>query len=150
MRVDGHSLPTLAALSALVLLACTPEEGGDEGQDDTSTETGTATGGEDPFTPIMLNDNGAWSWFMDDRAVIYAGKLVVGSVRSLGDFDANKGLEGWGNVEVATLDLDTLAVETAVLHPQFEQDDHNNPAFLPLSEDEGGGLLAVYAKHNTD
>lgn len=33
----------------------------------------------------VLNDNGAWSWFMDDRA-----QLLVGSVRAKGRF------EHWG------------------------------------------------------
>jgi hypothetical protein len=35
---------------------------------------------------IQLNDNGAWSWFMDERAIVVDGKLVVGSVRSVDSF----------------------------------------------------------------
>jgi hypothetical protein len=34
-----------------------------------------------------------------------------------------------------------------VFHPHFEQDDHDNPAFLPL---EDGRLLAVYTKHGME
>ena len=33
---------------------------------------------------IRMNDNGAWSWFMDERAIVHEGKLVVGSVRAVG------------------------------------------------------------------
>ena len=29
-------------------------------------------------TVIELNDNGAWSWFMDERAIVDGGKLIVG------------------------------------------------------------------------
>ncbi|HNV15774.1 MAG TPA: hypothetical protein PKL63_14025 [Dermatophilaceae bacterium] len=28
----------------------------------------------------MLNDDGAWSWFEDERAIIHNGKLIAGSV----------------------------------------------------------------------
>src|SRR5205809_80729 len=31
---------------------------------------------------IELNDNGAWSWFMDERAIVDDDKLIVGSVRA--------------------------------------------------------------------
>jgi hypothetical protein len=98
-------------------------------------------------SPISLNDNGAWSWFMDERAVVHAGKLVVGSVRAVGDFETGRSDAGWGNVEVAVLDLESRAVDTRVLFRRFEQDDHDNPSFLPLAD---GGLLAVYTKHRQD
>jgi hypothetical protein len=39
-------------------------------------------------TLIQLNDNGAWSWFMDPRVVVYNGKLIVGSVRAIGTFQS--------------------------------------------------------------
>ena len=35
---------------------------------------------------IQLNDNGAWSWFMDPRVTVDNGKLIVGSVRAIGAF----------------------------------------------------------------
>ena len=52
---------------------------------------------------IRLNDNGAWSWFMDERAIVHDGKLIVGSVRAVGDFK-NDAAPGWGNVELAVYD----------------------------------------------
>ena len=30
---------------------------------------------------LELNDNGAWSWFMDPRVIVDKGRLMVGSVR---------------------------------------------------------------------
>jgi hypothetical protein len=95
---------------------------------------------------IQLNDNGAWSWFMDERVVVHENKLVVGSVRAVGDFKNDTALH-WGNVEVAVYDLTTGATGRTVLHAHYEQDDHDNPAFLPL---EDGRLLAVYTKHGME
>ena len=44
---------------------------------------------------IRLNDNGAWSWFMDERAIVHDGKLIVGSVRAVGDFKNDRDAD-WG------------------------------------------------------
>jgi hypothetical protein len=93
-----------------------------------------------------INDNGAWSWFMDERVVVYGGKLVVGSVRAVGDFDGGRTAADWGNVEVATYDLTTGESARRVLFRRFEQDDHDNPSFLPTDI----GLLAVYTRHRQD
>jgi hypothetical protein len=95
---------------------------------------------------IPLNDNGAWSWFMDERVIVHDGKLIVGSVRAVGDF-RNDTAADWGNVELAVLDLASGAVQRSVLHRHFEQDDHDGPALLPLPD---GRLLATYTKHGVE
>ena len=33
-------------------------------------------------TLVQLNDNGAWSWFMDPRAIVHDGTLLATSVRN--------------------------------------------------------------------
>lgn len=100
------------------------------------------------FAPMVtLNDNGAWSWFMNERAVVHDGKLIVGSVRSLGKFNVNKENPDWGNVEVSVLDIGKGTSAKTVLHPHFEQDDHNNPAFLVLTDQR---ILAMYSKHGQE
>jgi hypothetical protein len=96
---------------------------------------------------VTLNDNGAWSWFMDERAIVHDGKLIVGSVRAVGDFRSGRDDPHWGNVEVASLDLQTGHTGRVVLHEHFEQDDHDGPAFLALPD---GRLLAAYTRHGTD
>lgn len=95
---------------------------------------------------ITLNDNGAWSWFMDERAVVHEGKLVVGSVRAAGKYRDDT-LPGWGNVEISVLDIASGSVRRTILHQHFQQDDHDNPAFLPVAD---GRLLAVYTQHGVD
>jgi hypothetical protein len=94
----------------------------------------------------QLNDNGAWSWFMDERAIVDNGKLIVGSVRASGRFPQQE-LPGWGNVEINVFDLTKKTSRTVVLHEHFEQDDHNAPALLKLAD---GHYLAAYSKHGQE
>lgn len=93
-----------------------------------------------------LNDNGAWSWFMDERAIVDRGQLLVGSVRANGTF-RDKARPGWGNVELATLDLGSGKKRVTLLHENLEQDDHNNPGLLILQD---GRYLAAYSKHGQE
>ena len=95
-------------------------------------------------TMVQLNDNGAWSWFMDPRVIIDDGKLIAGSVRGVGSAQANLSDPKSGNVEISVYDIARGTVQTVVLHPHFEQDDHNAPAFYVRSD---GRYLAVYSKH---
>jgi BNR repeat-containing family member len=96
---------------------------------------------------IELNDNGAWSWFMDERAIVDDGKLIVGSVRAVGTFGTHQADPDWGNVEVSVHDIASGATRRAVMHRHFEQDDHDGPAFLPLPDRR---YLAVYSKHSIE
>jgi hypothetical protein len=93
---------------------------------------------------ITLNDNGAWSWFMDERAIVADGKLIVGSVRAVKDFRTGRDDPNWGNVELAVHDLASSTTEQFVLEQHFEQDDHDGPALLRLQD---GRILAVYTRH---
>ncbi|HSH17169.1 MAG TPA: BNR-4 repeat-containing protein [Verrucomicrobiae bacterium] len=93
-----------------------------------------------------LNDNGAWSWFMDERLMVDNGRLIVGSVRASGRYE-QANLPGWGNIELAILDLASGGKRTVVLHEKFEQDDHNNPGLLKLAD---GRYLAAYSKHGQE
>ena len=93
---------------------------------------------------IQLNDNGAWSWFMDPRVIVDNGKLIVGSVRAIGTFQTGAADLRWGNVEIAVYDVATGKVATTVLHPHLEQGEHDAPAFLVRPD---GRYLAVYSKH---
>jgi hypothetical protein len=57
---------------------------------------------------IELHDNGAWSWFMDERVVVHDGKLLVRSIRSTSlTYRDGMTLPHWGNCELAVHDLAT-------------------------------------------
>lgn len=94
----------------------------------------------------VLNDNGAWSWFMDERVIVDQDHLLAGSVRAQGEF-ADQDRPGWGNVELSELHLGTGKVTTIVLHPKFEQDDHDGPAIFVRKD---GRYWAGYSKHGQE
>ncbi|MCC7475815.1 MAG: BNR-4 repeat-containing protein [Pirellulales bacterium] len=98
---------------------------------------------------IVLNDNGAWSWFEDERAIVdlsagSSGKLLVSSVAN------SKGTGGaarHGDVEVVSLDLATQAIHRFTLSDAFQADDHDSAALWRRTD---GRYVAVYAKHGNE
>lgn len=96
--------------------------------------------------PTVLNDNGAWSWFMDERLMIDNGRLLVGSVRASGRYE-QQDLPGWGNIELSVHHLESNATQVVVLHEKLEQDDHNNPGLLRMND---GRYLAAWSKHGQE
>lgn len=98
------------------------------------------------YAPVLLNNNGAWCWFQDERGLVDPANntLLVGSVAAP---EGPGGESRGGNIEVAVLDLATDESKVHVLHEQLESDDHNAPALLIRPD---GRYLAMYAKHKTD
>jgi hypothetical protein len=95
---------------------------------------------------IVFNDNGAWSWFEDERAIVDPanGRIVVSSVASAA---GPGGIQRDGNVEVAAYDVARQAVERFTLSRSLEADDHNSAALVVLPD---GRYLASYSKHGSD
>ncbi len=85
-----------------------------------------------PGAEVVLNPDGVWCWFQDERALIYRDKLTVGSISRKGD------------VQATTWELQRGLVGVATLRARFQIDDHNVPAFL-LRRD--GRLMAFYTEH---
>jgi hypothetical protein len=71
---------------------------------------------------VELNDNGAWSWFMDERAIVLDDTFVVGSARLVGPFAASESNPNGGNLEISTYNVSSGTVRKTVLHPHFEQE----------------------------
>jgi hypothetical protein len=96
--------------------------------------------------PVVLNDDGGWCWFEDERALIDAGKLVAGTVASGARDPARR-----GDIEVAVYDFTTRKTSVVTLHRAAGDgawvDDHNSPAFLVRPD---GRIIAVYAKHGAE
>lgn len=95
---------------------------------------------------ITVNDNGAWSWFEDARAIIdaAAGKIVVSSVANS---SGAGGTARHGDIDVASLDLATGVSSRFVLHDSLQADDHNSAA-LWIRPD--GRYLSMYGGHVAD
>lgn len=83
-------------------------------------------------------DDSGWCWFQDPRAIIQNDKLIIGGVSGHDEGEAAAG--------VYNLASDQL-IGRAILHPDFDHDDHNSPVFYPRPD---GSLLTVYARHSTE
>jgi hypothetical protein len=97
--------------------------------------------------PIVLNDDGGWCWFQDERAVIVGDWLVLGTVAA-GRRDPRRR----GAVEATTVSLETRTIERTTLSATAVEedgcyDDHDAPAFVVRSD---GRLLAAWAGHHVD
>lgn len=76
---------------------------------------------------VTFNDDGAWSWFQDERAIVDRGKLIIGSVAAGTDDKSRK-----GDIEVVTYDIGsgnkTLSqLRDKLLDARGAYDDHNSP-----------------------
>ena len=94
----------------------------------------------------LFNNNGAWSWFEDERAIVdtAAGKIVVSSVAHT---NGSGGAARHGDVEVAALDIASGDVSRFTLSNALQADDHNSAALWRRPD---GKYLALYAKHGSD
>lgn len=99
---------------------------------------------------IQFNDNGAWCWYQDERAVVdvSAGKLLLGSD---GSGTGVGGSPRSGDIEAVIFDLNTRSIQKFTMREGdpsvFYCDDHNAPAFLVRPD---GKYLAFYAAHFND
>jgi hypothetical protein len=95
---------------------------------------------------IQFNDNGAWTWYSDERTIVdpTGGKLVVGVDTTPAGFGGS--LRN-GSVEATIFDLQsgTSLRTTLLASGTLGPDDHNGPAFM-LRPD--GKYLGQWTGHN--
>lgn len=107
----------------IITIGCTPEQVEDQ-----------VLSGEDH---LSFSDDGAWCWFSDPRAVYYQG-------------NHSRTYSGWvdskGSIVVGYYDHDSMTIETAVIDPELQIDDHNNPS---LFFDPEGKLMVFYSLHSS-
>jgi len=96
---------------------------------------------------IQFADNGAWSWYQDERAIVdqQNGELIVGYIAN------RNGVGGEsvdGHVKTTHFELAT-GNRRQYIHNDIESygaaDDHNVPGILQKSD---GDVIAFYAAHN--
>ena len=119
------------ATTALLLVLCVAETG----------RVSRALADE-PASPIVLNADGAWCWFQDERVLVQGSTLLVGSVAN-GSQDPARS----GDVDVVAYDFASGRLTRSELHDQLEPDDHAAPALWLRPDDR---LLAVYCKHGSE
>ena len=97
--------------------------------------------------PVVLNDDGGWCWFQDERALVLGGGLVFGTVASGRNDPARLGM-----VEATSVDLTTLAtrrfrLSATPVERAGRYDDHDVPAFVARGDSR---LVAVWSGHGFD
>lgn len=95
-------------------------------------------------TFVTAVDNGAWSWFQDQRLSVDECSVLVGSVASRSGVD---GLRRSGDIQVSEIDRRTGDSVTHILERDLFSDDHNAPASLALDD---GHAVTAFAGHNED
>lgn len=85
--------------------------------------------------PVVINRDGAWCWFQDERALVWRDKLTTASITRN------------GTVQASTWDWTTGSIDVTDLRADFGRDDHNVAALL-LRDD--GRMMAFYAKHHAE
>lgn len=100
----------------------------------------------EPTSPriVRINDNGAWCWYQNERAILHHGKVYVSSIAD--DAGVN-GAQRKGDVDLACWDLQTNQVSQTALHKNFEDDDHDVGAIYARRD---GRLVVLYGRHNND
>ena len=138
-RAASHSafLATLASAIAASLAA----------RDPIRSPAAVQTGANALRAPIVLNDDGGWCWFQDERALVLAGRLVFGSVAAGRSDPSRRGM-----VEATSVDLGTGAttryrLSATPVEKAGRYDDHDTPAFVVRGD---ARLVAVWAGHGYD
>ncbi|MDZ8119183.1 glycoside hydrolase family 88 protein [Pontiella agarivorans] len=91
-----------------------------------------------PFKPRSVADDGAWTWYNDERVILHNDVFYASYVRS----DGKTAMTAFGLEKMPS----AHARKEMVLSTWEQKDDHNNGAFLPLKD---GRLLVTYATHGT-
>ena len=88
------------------------------------------------FIPRLVANDGAWTWYNDERVIFNENVFFAGYVKRDGKsaFTAFS-VEKWSSAH---------AQKEKILSSWNWSDDHNNPAFLPLKDNR---ILACYATH---
>lgn len=97
--------------------------------------------------PVVLNDDGGWCWFQDERALVVAGRLVFGSVAAGRSDPDRRGMVEVTSVELAGGAISRFRLSASPVERPGRYDDHDAPAFVVRGD---GRLLAVWAGHGFD
>ena len=98
-------------------------------------------------TPVVLNDDGGWCWFQDERALVVGERLVFGSVAAGRTEPSRLGMVEATSVELATGAATRFRLNATPVERAGVYDDHDTPAFVVRGD---GRLLAVWAGHGYD
>src|SRR2546426_11105872 len=79
--------------------------------------------------PIVLNDDGGWCWFQDERALVVDGRLVFGSVAAGRSDPSRRSTVEATSVDLATGATTRFRLSATQVEKAGRYDDHDTPAF---------------------
>lgn len=93
------------------------------------------------ITINTLNEEGAWCWFADPRALHYQNEQ--GSINStyIGYIDVH------GSIKATQINHLTNCKTEVLIRSWFQPDDHNNPTFLVLPDER---IMIFYSRHTDE
>lgn len=97
--------------------------------------------------PVVLDDDGGWCWFQDERAIVVGDRLVFGSVASGRTDPGRRGGVFVTGVDLADGSTTRFRLSATPVEPPGVHDDHDAPALAVRGD---GRLLAVWAGHGFD
>ncbi|MCH5176479.1 MAG: BNR-4 repeat-containing protein [Prevotellaceae bacterium] len=93
------------------------------------------------YDGAVINDEGAWCWFADPRAIHYENEAKTINVSWIGYIDVH------GNIKATQYDWLTGRKTDVLVRSYFQPDDHNNPTFLVLPDER---VLIIYSRHTDE
>jgi hypothetical protein len=97
--------------------------------------------------PLVLNDDGGWCWFQDERALVVKDRLVFGSVAAGRSDPSRRGMVEATSVDLASGRSTRFRLSATPVEKPPRYDDHDTPAFVVRGD---GRLVAVWAGHGYD
>ncbi|MBR5535043.1 MAG: BNR-4 repeat-containing protein [Clostridia bacterium] len=93
------------------------------------------------FSGYEIEDEGAWCWFADPRAVVLKNEEGTIDVTVIGYIDVH------GNIKATQINNLTNKVDEVLIRTNIQPDDHNNPTFIMVPD---GRIITFYSRHTDE
>ncbi len=96
---------------------------------------------DNTFNGYVIDDEGAWCWFADPRAISYKNDEGTIDLTLIGYIDVH------GNIKATQINNLTNKVDEVLVRTNLQPDDHNNPTFLVLPDER---IVVFYSRHTDE
>ena len=93
------------------------------------------------FYGYEIEDEGAWCWFGDPRAINFTNEEGTIDVTIIGYIDVH------GNIKATQINNLTDKVDEVLIRTNIQPDDHNNPTFVMVPD---GRIVVFYSRHTDE
>ncbi len=93
------------------------------------------------FYGYEIEDEGAWCWFGDPRAINFTNEDGTIDVTVIGYIDVH------GSIKATQINNLTNKVDEVLIRTNIQPDDHNNPTFVMIPD---GRIVVFYSRHTDE